>query len=124
MIDAAIHRPVTVAMTYLTIAALGVAAWNNLPIELLPDTELPRLTVHPVDLDYAAAQFDLSLLARETSEGLDAAFSYATDLFDAATIARMAAHWRTLLENMVATPDRRIDELDLLSGEERRWLVQ
>src|SRR5690606_11731602 len=24
---------------------LGVAAWRNIPLELLPDTELPRLTV-------------------------------------------------------------------------------
>jgi hydrophobic/amphiphilic exporter-1 (mainly G- bacteria), HAE1 family len=45
MITSAIRRPVTVAMAYMTIAALGVAAWRNLPIELLPDTDLPRLTV-------------------------------------------------------------------------------
>ena len=45
MIAAAIRRPVTIAMAYMTIAALGVAAWRNMPVELLPDTDLPRLTV-------------------------------------------------------------------------------
>jgi HAE1 family hydrophobic/amphiphilic exporter-1 len=45
MISAAIRRPVTIAMAYMTIAALGVAAWRNMPLELLPDTDLPRLTV-------------------------------------------------------------------------------
>jgi len=45
MIGFSIRRPVAVAMTYLAVALLGVAAWRNIPIELLPDTQLPRLTV-------------------------------------------------------------------------------
>ena len=32
-------------MVYGALALLGVAAWRNVPIELLPDTELPRLSV-------------------------------------------------------------------------------
>ena len=45
MIRLSIRRPVAVTMAYLTVALLGVAAWRNIPIELLPDTELPQLTV-------------------------------------------------------------------------------
>ncbi|MCI0436671.1 MAG: efflux RND transporter permease subunit [Gemmatimonadetes bacterium] len=45
MIQKIIHRPVAVSMAYLTIAALGFAAWRQIPLELLPDTDLPRLTV-------------------------------------------------------------------------------
>jgi HAE1 family hydrophobic/amphiphilic exporter-1 len=45
MIGFSIRRPVAVAMTYLGVGLLGVAAWRNIPIELLPDTQLPRLTV-------------------------------------------------------------------------------
>lgn len=45
MIRMSIRRPVAVAMTYTAVALLGVAAWRNIAIELLPDTELPRLTV-------------------------------------------------------------------------------
>jgi HAE1 family hydrophobic/amphiphilic exporter-1 len=40
-----IRRPVAVAMGYLALALLGVASWIRLPVELLPDTELPRLRV-------------------------------------------------------------------------------
>jgi len=40
-----IRRPVAVSMAYLGVALLGIAAWNNIPIELLPDTELPQLNV-------------------------------------------------------------------------------
>ncbi len=32
-------------MAYVAVALLGIAAWRNIPIELLPDTELPRLYV-------------------------------------------------------------------------------
>jgi len=45
MIRTSIRRPVAVAMTYTAVALLGVAAWRNIPIELLPDTQLPQLTV-------------------------------------------------------------------------------
>ncbi len=45
MIKLSIRRPVAVSMAYLGVAILGVAAWRNIPIELLPDTELPQLTV-------------------------------------------------------------------------------
>ena len=45
MIRYSIRRPVAVAMAYFAVALLGVAAWRNLPIEFLPDTRLPRLTI-------------------------------------------------------------------------------
>src|SRR5690606_34800670 len=45
MITLSIRRPVTIAMTYLAVALLGVAAWRNLPVELLPDTDLPQLII-------------------------------------------------------------------------------
>ena len=45
MIKLSIRRPVAVTMGYFAVALLGVAAWRNIPIELLPDTELPQLTV-------------------------------------------------------------------------------
>lgn len=45
MIRLSIRRPVAVAMAYLAVALLGVAAWRNIPIEMLPDTEFPKLTV-------------------------------------------------------------------------------
>jgi HAE1 family hydrophobic/amphiphilic exporter-1 len=45
MISASVRRPIAVAMAYLAIALLGLAAFRNIPLELLPDTDLPRLTV-------------------------------------------------------------------------------
>lgn len=45
MIRLSIRRPVAVAMGYFAVALLGVAAWGNIPVELLPDPRLPRLDV-------------------------------------------------------------------------------
>ncbi len=45
MIRLSLRRPVAVAMTYWAVTLLGVAAWDNIPIELLPDERLPRLMV-------------------------------------------------------------------------------
>lgn len=45
MIRASIRRPVAVTMIYVGIALLGVVAWRGIPVELLPDTDLPQLTI-------------------------------------------------------------------------------
>ncbi len=45
MIRASIRRPVAVTMLYVAIALLGVTAWRNIPIELLPDVSFPQLTL-------------------------------------------------------------------------------
>jgi len=45
LIKLSVRRPVAIAMAYLSVALLGVASWRNIPIELLPDTQLPRLSV-------------------------------------------------------------------------------
>lgn len=45
MIGISIRRPVAITMAYLSVALVGVAAWRGIPIELLPSTEFPRLSV-------------------------------------------------------------------------------
>lgn len=45
MIRFSIRRPVAVAMLYGALALLGVASWLRVPVELLPETELPRLRI-------------------------------------------------------------------------------
>jgi HAE1 family hydrophobic/amphiphilic exporter-1 len=45
MIGLSIRRPVAVAMTYFAVALLGAFAWRNIPIEMLPNAELPRLFI-------------------------------------------------------------------------------
>jgi hydrophobic/amphiphilic exporter-1 (mainly G- bacteria), HAE1 family len=45
MIRLSIRRPIAVAMLYTAVAVMGIASWLNVPVELLPDTQLPRLRI-------------------------------------------------------------------------------
>ena len=68
-------------------------------------------------------QFDLTLDTYEKSGTLHAALTYANDLFDAPTIARMALHWTRLLQAMVGEGEQRIGELPMLAADEQHVLV-
>ncbi|WP_420895036.1 non-ribosomal peptide synthetase, partial [Sorangium cellulosum] len=73
-------------------------------------------------MEQTTAKFELTLALQETEEGLRGMLEYNTDLFDAATIERMAGHYQTLLESLVAEPSRRVSELPLLTEAERQKL--
>ncbi|BAZ23333.1 amino acid adenylation domain protein [Kalymmatonema gypsitolerans NIES-4073] len=64
------------------------------------------------------AEFDLNLTLQETSEGIEGALVYKTDLFEAATITRMVTVFQSLLEYIVTHPDQRLSELPFLSERE------
>ncbi|SMQ25052.1 amino acid adenylation domain-containing protein [Pseudomonas helmanticensis] len=89
-----------------------------------PSVQMPGLSVEPVSWDSHTAPFDLTLDTYESAAGLSASLVYATDLFDAATITRMAAHWQSLLAAIVARSDQRIGELAMLGGDEFARLQQ
>ncbi|RMF31802.1 MAG: amino acid adenylation domain-containing protein, partial [Chloroflexi bacterium] len=93
---------------------------QNAPAEPL---ELPGLTLTPVEVDRGTATFDLTLSMTEGPEGLSGSLEYNTDLFDAATIRRMLGHFQTLLEAVVADPDRPIAQLPLLTKPERQQML-
>jgi amino acid adenylation domain-containing protein len=84
---------------------------------------LPGLSVHFVEVDPGIARFDLTLELMEDDERLRGWLEYSTDLFESATITRMAAHLRTFLEAIVASPDERISRLSLLPTRERAQLL-
>jgi non-ribosomal peptide synthetase component F len=93
---------------------------QNVPREML---QLSGLTLTPVVVDSSTAKFELTLSLAEEPSGLVALWEYNTDLFEAATIGRMAEHWRTLLEGIVSNPDQRLTALPLLTAGERQQLV-
>ena len=88
---------------------------------------LPRmegLDVSSPDLGIAKAKFDLTLFISERDKGLCATFNYATDLFNAATIERIASHYLTLLKAIIDNPEQSIASLPLLSDGERAQLAR
>jgi len=77
-----------------------------------------------VDVAHETAAFDLTCTLWESGAGLRGHIEYCTDLFEQATMARLAAHYRVLLEGIVSRPQERISSLPLLAPAERRLVLE
>lgn len=87
----------------------------------LGTTALAGLSLSLLPAPTSRAKFDLALDTQEHGGQLSASLTYATDLFDTATAAKMFAHWQNLLRRMTAEPGKPIAELCMLSEDERNW---
>lgn len=84
---------------------------------------LPGIQARSVFFDPRSSEYDISLDLRDLPTGMQCAFRYSTDLFDRATIERMAGHYQTLLRDIVRQPDAHINALHFLSETERKRLL-
>ncbi|CAI8793950.1 Linear gramicidin synthase subunit D [Pseudomonas sp. IT-P74] len=82
------------------------------------------LELGSIDWQSCTTQFDLTLDTWEKGGKLHAALTYASDLFEADTIARMAGHWTRLLQAIVDDSTQKIGELPMLTAAEQQVLVQ
>jgi natural product biosynthesis luciferase-like monooxygenase protein/amino acid adenylation domain-containing protein len=86
--------------------------------------EETALPVEPLSTGAPAALYDLTLTATDTGNGISFSIDANADLFDPATVQRMAGHFETLLAGIAADPDRRLSELPLLTELEARQILQ
>ncbi len=77
------------------------------------------LEQEPIAAERGTSKFDLALLVRDGPTGLVISLEYCTDLFEAATIARMLGHLQTLLEGIVEDPSRPVAALPMLEAAEQ-----
>ncbi|MFC9996173.1 non-ribosomal peptide synthase/polyketide synthase [Nocardia sp. NPDC127526] len=91
---------------------------------------LPGLEVTGVPLDVVTAKFDLHLNLTErvgadgAVEGMAAEFAYATDMFDANTVAGFANRLVRMLNAVVTEPDAIVGDIELLDDLERRRVLR
>ena len=88
-----------------------------------PAQGLAGVSIEPLTVESGTSQFDLTLSAFETEQGLSCALEYSTDLFNAETVIRLLGHWQVLLEAIVYDPSQPIGMLPLLTKEEREQLL-
>jgi amino acid adenylation domain-containing protein len=93
---------------------------QNLPAQTLTQADL---TFDLSSVESETSKFDLTLSINETRQALAATLEYSTDLFEAATIERMARHFQMLLAGAVFDVNQRLSALPLVSDEERGQLV-
>jgi len=95
-------------------------ALQNAPDEGL---DLPGLMLDDFGTRGITSKFDIFVSLTERPTGLEGFVEYASDIFDGATIERLLGHMRQVLEQVVTAPSCRLDELDLLTEEEREQLL-
>ena len=93
---------------------------QDAPAEVM---RLPALALEGVGGETTTAKFDLTLGVGDSPHGLLGSLEYNSDLYDAATVARMITHFQTLLEGIVRAPHQPVRELALLPEVERSKLL-
>ncbi|WP_339539814.1 non-ribosomal peptide synthetase [Pseudomonas sp. RA_5y_Pfl1_P24] len=113
----ALQPPRSAAYNPLFQVMCNVQRW-----EFQQSRQLAGMTVEYLANDARATKFDLNLEVTDLDHRLGCCLTYSTDLFDEPRIARMAGHWRNLLEALIANPQRRLSELPLLTAAEQHAL--
>ncbi|NMN96346.1 amino acid adenylation domain-containing protein [Nocardiaceae bacterium YC2-7] len=93
------------------------------------DLTFPELQVSAVDFDLAIAKFDLQVTLSEhigehgEAAGMSGVVTYATDLFDEATIATFVEQFDRVLRAVVGTPDIVVGDIAVLDAAEHDRLL-
>ncbi|MEQ9220508.1 MAG: efflux RND transporter permease subunit [Cyclobacteriaceae bacterium] len=103
MVRFLVNRPIGTTMVFIAIAALGILAGSQLPVSLMPDIEIPEITIQATHEVYNSEQIEESILrplrnellqtqhldvihsmARNGSGIISLRFNYGTDISKAA----------------------------------------
>ncbi|WP_224362051.1 non-ribosomal peptide synthetase [Hyalangium versicolor] len=81
------------------------------------------LEAESLRVEMNTSPFELSLQMAEVDGELAGSLRYASDLFDASSMARLVARFQRLIEAILANPGQRVSELALLPETERQHLL-
>ena len=93
---------------------------QNTPLQTVPLGDVQVQLLSGTD---NTAKYDLLLSVIETADGLKCGMEYNTDLFDASTIDRMISHFRTLVENLLVSPDESVSLVPMMSPAEAHQIL-
>lgn len=86
-------------------------AWFYLQDDPIATVAFPGLTLEPIEIDLGTAKHDLKLGLWKSPQGLQGALEYSTDLFESATVERLARHYEALLAEIVRDPGQSVEAL-------------
>ena len=86
--------------------------------------ELPGLEIDPLEEGDPSIHFDLDLSGTEYPDKLRLVWRYNLELFESATIARMAGSFGCLIQGILEKPDRPIFNLPLLIPAEKTKILE
>jgi amino acid adenylation domain-containing protein/non-ribosomal peptide synthase protein (TIGR01720 family) len=96
----------------------------NFDTEEPGEFELGETTARLIDTNLGYGKYDLNLLMRRGAQGLSGTLIYNADIYDDTKIEQMTRHFEVMLEAVISSPDRNIDDVVLLNeAEEQQQLV-
>ena len=107
------------SLSHNPIFQISLALQNNDNEQL----QVSETSLSGVMADATTAKFELALSVTEAPAGLFISWEYNTDLFQEATIARMAEQFSRLLDEVILAPEARLSLLPLISEEESQQLL-
>ncbi|MFI5783168.1 amino acid adenylation domain-containing protein [Nocardia sp. NPDC051570] len=87
-------------------------------------SEWTGLRAQPYQIPFMAAQFDLEISLADNGNSFLGSVYYAVDLFDPATIDRLARHYVQLLQELIRAVDRPVSTVQYLTSEEDRQALR
>ena len=87
--------------------------------------DLAGLQIKPYEFENQVSKFDLTLIAIETERNILFTLEYSTKLFRLETIERLSTHFSNILQAIVANPEVKLTEIEILTeSEKQRILVE
>ncbi|HLP57996.1 MAG TPA: amino acid adenylation domain-containing protein, partial [Candidatus Deferrimicrobium sp.] len=87
------------------------------------EIEIPGLLLKPYEFQSKISKFDLTLIAVENGSNVVFTIEYCTALFKEETIKRFIRYFKKLLLSVLGKPGRKIVEIEIIPGEERRRIL-
>ncbi len=91
--------------------------------ELFPEMSQLLRVMFSLGADIRSKNVDLALTLNDLGESIEGKFLYSAGLFESSTIERVAGHFVTMVEGIVANPDQKISMLPMLTEGERQQLA-
>ncbi|WP_394834947.1 amino acid adenylation domain-containing protein [Pendulispora rubella] len=82
-----------------------------------------NVKLHVLNFAHRTAKMDLTLTATELGAGVEFMFEYPTELFERATVERLARHFATLVRSVLRDPAQPLASLDILTADEKKQLL-
>ncbi|NBI31019.1 non-ribosomal peptide synthetase, partial [Chengkuizengella marina] len=87
------------------------------------EVELEDLSFKPYSMKNSISKFDMTLTVIEDNEELSFKLEYCSKLFKKETMEQMVQHLRLLVEQTLTNPDKLIQDLDMLTEQEKYQLL-
>ncbi|WP_414449353.1 amino acid adenylation domain-containing protein [Burkholderia sp. 22PA0099] len=98
----------------------SMLVWQN---QAQADLDLGDVTLRGMAPERDQAQFDVTLELGETGDGIAGSLTFATALYERASVERYLGYFTTLLDALVADANRPVRQLDMLTAAERQALA-